>query len=258
MCGDSHTAMQGVQGGLGLGIHAKRGRRPALKWGMRRRRLSPLLLAVLLLVGCTTLKRCAYEGFGREGWQQPERVVETLGVKPGDHVADVGSGGGYFTFRLARAVGPTGKVYAVDIDADMNADLTARAKGESLANVEVILATPDDPLLPPSAIDLVFTSNTYHHLKDRTAYFAKLKTALKPSGRVAIIDFDGRSWITSLGHHTDPETIKRELSAAGYRLERAHGFLDRQSFLIFVPSGQAGSDPRDSGALSVSAGATTR
>lgn len=194
---------------------------------------SALLLALLLLAGCTTLKRCTYEGFGRDAWQEPERVVQALGLGPGNQVADLGSGGGYFTFRLAKAVGPTGKVYAVDIDEAMNADLRARAAQEGHKNVEVVLARPDDPRLPPGAIDLVLTSNTYHHLKDRTAYFAKLKKALKPQGRVAIIDFDSRGWMQSVGHYTDPETIKSEMRAAGYRLEKEHAFLSKQSFLVF-------------------------
>ena len=203
----------------------------------RRPRASALLLTLLLLAGCTTLKRCTYEGFGRDQWQEPERVVQALGLRPGNHVADLGSGGGYFTFRLARAVGPTGKVYAVDIDEAMNADLRARAKEDGHQNVAVILAKPDDPLLPPGAIDLVFTSNTYHQLKDRTAYFARLGKSLKPDGRIAVIDFDSRGWMQSVGHYTDPEAIKAEMRAAGYRLEREHTFLGKQSFLVFSRAG---------------------
>lgn len=199
----------------------------------RVRQPSALLLALLLLAGCTTLKRWAYEGFGRDGWQEPERVVQALELRPGDRVADLGSGSGYFTFRLARAVGPTGYIHAVDIDEAMNADLRARAKQEGHANVEVILAKPDDPLLPPGAIDLVFTSNTYHLMKDRTAYFARLKRYLKPEGRVAIVDFDHRGWTWLIGHSTDPETIRAEMRAAGYRLAREHTFLSKQSFLVF-------------------------
>src|SRR5574341_1008495 len=94
--------------------------------GLVRHRLRPHLLWIALAVlmaltgGCTDLKRFSYEGFGRDGWQRPEEVLRAVGVRPGDHVADLGSGGGYFTFRLAKAVGPTGKVYAVDVDKGLN------------------------------------------------------------------------------------------------------------------------------------------
>ena len=70
----------------------------------------------MITTGCAGLKRCAYEGFDRDDWQAPERVVEVLGIEPGDRIADVGAGGGYFTFRLADAVGAQGLVYAVDVD----------------------------------------------------------------------------------------------------------------------------------------------
>ena len=128
-------------------------------------------------------------------------------------------------------------MYAVDIDEALNADLRARAAREGHADVEVILARPDDPLLPPAAIDLIFPSNTYHHLKDRIAYFANVKRSLAPAGRIAIIDFDGRGWLPSFGHYTESGTIKAELRAAGYRLELEHTFLPKQSFLVFAPGG---------------------
>ena len=193
-------------------------------------------LALIALAGCATLKQCAYEGFSRNQWQQPERVIQSLGIKPGDHVADLGSGGGYFTFRLGKAVGPTGKVYAVDIDRDMTDLVAKQAKQENAGNIEVILAKPDDSLLPDSGIDLIFTVDTYHHIGNRVSYFARLRKALRPSGRVAIIDFDRRAWLEGLWRHYTPnEFIKREMEAAGYSLQHEFTFLDRQSFLIFAP-----------------------
>jgi len=192
------------------------------------------LAALLLLAGCTTLKKWAYEGFGRDAWQQPEKVVQSLAIEPGDRIADLGSGGGYFTFRLSRAVGPTGKVYAVDVDKDMLEDLAESVKKDGYLNIDKVLAKYDDPSLPESGVDLIFTSNVYHHIEARAKYFADAAKYLRPGGRVAVVDFNGRHWsATFVGHTTPVELIKKEMDEAGYRLEREFDFLDRQSFLVF-------------------------
>ncbi|HEY5543363.1 MAG TPA: class I SAM-dependent methyltransferase [Candidatus Binatia bacterium] len=196
-----------------------------------------LVLAVaLLMAGCAQLKQCAYAGINRDEWQQPQKVIAALKIQPGASVADLGSGGGYFTFRLAEAVGPSGKVYAVDIDRDMVDLIAERATKEERSNVEVILARPEDPSLPKAGVDLIFTSNTYHHIEDRVAYFANLRKYLRRNGRVAIIEFDRRGWLEGLlRHYTPSEFIKREMEQAGYMLQQEFDFLNRQSFLIFVP-----------------------
>jgi len=196
-------------------------------------RIAATMLLAGCFVGCTALKRWAYEGWGRDTWQQPERVIEALRLRPGDRVADLGSGGGYFTFRLARAVGPAGHVYAVDVDEGMNDYIVERARDEGLGNVSAILAQYDDPLLPECGVDMIFTSNTYHHLQDRSAYFRNARRYLRPGGRVAIIDLAGKGWFDSMfGHWTPAATIREEMEAAGYRLD-AEPPLPRQSFLIF-------------------------
>ena len=192
------------------------------------------LLALALLCACTGLKRFAYEGIGRDEWQKPEEVVRALELKPGDRVADLGAGSGYFTFRLARAVGPAGKVYAVDIDPDMIAVLGERAKSENAANVEIVSAKPDDPGLAPGSVDLIFTSDAYHHIDDRVAYFASVAKVLRPGGRIAIIDFNGSGWaIRMSGHYTPEETVRKEMARAGYRLVKQADFLEKQYLLVF-------------------------
>lgn len=206
---------------------------------MRRR----ILLGILLIVaaallaatfGSTSLKRFIYEGFGRDSWQHPDRVIRSLGIRSGDHVADVGSGSGYFTVRLAEAVSPDGKVYAVDVDSEMNEYVEKRAREGGYDNVETILAEYHDPLLPEGEIDLIFTCNTYHHLEERAPYFSRAKKYLRAQGRVAIIEFSGKSWFNKLlGHSTDRDVIQAEMEAAGYRLEVMYDYLPRQHFLIF-------------------------
>ena len=197
-----------------------------------------LFLVLIFLVGstaCTDIKRWAYEGFDRDEWQRPAEVIKALKIQPGDRVADLGSGSGYFTFRLADAVGPTGKVFAVDIDAEMNADLAKRVQEKGYQNIEVVLAQPNDPGLPDNTIDLIFSSNVYHHLEDRVRYFANLRQDLQPDGRLAIIDFNGEGWFQQLiGHYTPSDIIQRELKEADYVLEAEFEFLPLQVFLIFA------------------------
>ena len=195
--------------------------------------LVPPFLLVLAL-GCAPCKRCLYEGFNRDDWQQPDRVIAALEIEPGDRVADLGAGGGYFTFRLADAVGPKGRVYAVDVDAGMTDYLAKRASEEGYANVEVILAEYDDPGLLEASVDLLFTSNTYHHLENRSDYFRRVRRSLRAGGRVAIIEYKRTGWFQRIFPHFTPvASIRAEMKAAGYRLEREHDFLPKQSFLVF-------------------------
>jgi ubiquinone/menaquinone biosynthesis C-methylase UbiE len=201
------------------------------------RKTASLLLVAALLGGCTASKRLAYEGFSRDGWQQPERVIAALAIRPGDRVADLGSGSGYFSVRLVHAVGPSGRVYAVDVDESMNAYLRERLARAGIENVDVILGHADDPLLPDGGVDLVLVVDTYHHLADRPGYFRDLGRDLAPGGRVAVIDFDGRKggYMGWFGHVTPRGELLREMAEAGYEVAQEFDFIDRQSFVIFRP-----------------------
>lgn len=214
---------------------------------MKSTKTLPLLALLLSLVSsCTTVKRLMYEGWGRDSWQQPERVVRELGLESGDLVADLGSGGGYFTFRLADAVRPTGRVYAVDVDEGLLDHVRKEAAERDYPNVETVLAAYDDPRLPQDGVDLIFTCDTYHHLTDRSAYFERAARYLRSGGRVAILDFSGAGWLVRLfGHFTAADTIRQEMETAGYRLEKSFDFIDRQSFQIFVRASSAGAKAVD-------------
>ena len=198
-----------------------------------------VLVVLMTLSGCTYLKRKAYEGFwGRDEWQQPERVVEALDLSPGQWVADLGAGGGYFSFRLADAVGAGGRVYAIDVDPGMLSYLDDRIESDDYSNLETVRADFDDPRVPGDGVDLIFTSNTYHHIDDRIAYFGGARRYLRPGGRIAIIELREQggmmSWLIG-SHFTDPALIDREMTAAGYDRVATHDFLERQSFQVFRP-----------------------
>ena len=199
-------------------------------------------LVAVLLVGlaapaCGPLRRLAYAGPDRDSWQQPERVVKSLAIAPGARVADIGAGGGYFTWRLAEAAGAAGRVYAVDVDPDMTSYLEDEARGREITTVRVVLAALDDPKLPES-VDLVFVCNTFHHIGARADYFRRVGEKLRPGGRVAIVEYKETGWLSRwLGHHTHPETIQREMREAGFERVESFDWLERQSFQIFAPTG---------------------
>ena len=178
------------------------------------------------------LKRFLYEGIGRDKWQRPDRVMDVLGLKPGNDVADLGSGAGYFTFRLARAVSPGGDVFAVDTDQELLRAISRRAAQDGLHNIETVAS--DDGLVLPHPVDLIFLSNVYHHLPEQTRYFADARAVLKPRGRVAIIESRPVGLLAGVfGHATDPALIRKAMAGAGYELETSHDFVDRHSFQIF-------------------------
>ena len=123
----------------------------------------------------------------RDAWQKPDTVLDALELTPKSLVADVGAGTGYFSVRLARRV-PEGKVFAVDVEADMVRYLVERARREGLPGLVAIQAEPNDPKIP-EPVDVVLVVDTLHHIDARDAYFVKLRSSLRPGGRVAIVDF---------------------------------------------------------------------
>jgi SAM-dependent methyltransferase len=168
----------------------------------------------------------------RDAWQKPDAVLDALQLVPTALVADLGAGTGYFSVRLAKRV-PQGKVYAVDIEPDMLRYLGERKHHEHLSVLEPVQASADAANLP-EPVDLVLVVDTYHHIDNRTAYFAKLRESLRPDGRLAIIDFkvDAPEGPPP-EFRMPPEKVTAELETAGYRLVATPPFLPRQYFLVF-------------------------
>ncbi len=216
-------------------------------------RLPPLLVLVALASACGSLSKVDFGRLvtsGRDGWQHPERVVEALALSPGDSVAEIGAGDGYWLPWLSEAVGAEGRVYAVEVEAEKVETLKERVSRESLDNVVVVHGRYEDPELPDGEIDLAMTCLTYHHIEEREAYFGRLLADLGPGGRVAHLDdrHDVRPplrWFQGSGHWSDPAAIRSEMGAAGYRTVEEFDFLPLQSFQVFRPgvSGVAGARP---------------
>src|SRR5215470_15692924 len=135
-------------------------------------RLPALRFAVALLAA-TAHAAAAYiamlEDPGRDAYQKPEQVMAALALRPGEVIADIGSGSGYFTMRLSASVGPGGRVYGVDVDPDMVRHLNRRVRDAGLRNVHVLLSLPDDPLLP-EPVDRFLVVDTWHHIDDQPKY----------------------------------------------------------------------------------------
>lgn len=175
------------------------------------------------------------EAPSRDAWQQPQKVMAALALKPGERVADLGSGPGYFTLRFARAVGPSGKVYAIDISPGMLDYLEKQAQADHLLNIQTVLAKPHNPRLAPASVDIIFICDTLHHIPDRTTYYPLLLRALKPGAHLVDIDFYKRSLpVGPPVHMKIPKSqVIREAEAAGFHLIRQYDFLKYQYFLVF-------------------------
>jgi predicted methyltransferase len=156
----------------------------------------------------------------RDGWQRPADVVAAMRIEPGMVVADIGAATGYFEPWLSRAVGAAGTVLALDVEPDMVRYLGERARRENLANVRPVLVARDDPRLPVGGVDRILVVNTWHHIASREAYSTRLRDALKPGGRVFVVDFTRDAGRGPPAHHRlSPEQVARELAAGGLAAE---------------------------------------
>jgi ubiquinone/menaquinone biosynthesis C-methylase UbiE len=169
----------------------------------------------------------------RDQWQLPDRVVAAMQLAPGMTVADVGAGTGYFEPHLSRAVGPGGKVLALDIEPDMVAHLRDRAAHDRLDNVEARQVAAGDPALPPASVDRVLIVDTWHHIADRAAYASRLVAALKPGGAIVVVDFrlDAHRGPPP-EHRIPPDEVARLLGAAGLSARVVDAGLPEQYVVV--------------------------
>ena len=162
----------------------------------------------------------------REVWQRPDDIVAALALTAGSRVADVGAGDGFFTVRLARAVGPEGRVLAVDIEQKMLERLKQLVETDKLLNVDVIRGEPNDPNLPSDSLDAVLIVNAYHEMPEHPAMLEHIRTALRANGRLVIVEpiTDRRRHEPRAAqvkaHELAPEYVVGELHTAGFRVER--------------------------------------
>ena len=179
----------------------------------------------------------ALEDPKRDVYQKPQEVLMALGLKPGEVIADIGAGSGYFTFRLAHHVGDQGKVFAVDVSPDMIRFINRRIRELKATNVVTILADPDDPLLPDQPVNRFFFSDSWHHIENQTKYLSLMKKMLRPGGEIVMIDFQKKELPVGppMPMKIAREDLIKQMESNGFRLTKEHTFLPYQYFLVFAP-----------------------
>jgi cyclopropane fatty-acyl-phospholipid synthase-like methyltransferase len=179
----------------------------------------------------------ALEDPKRNLYQKPQEILAALDLKPGEIIADVGAGSGYFTFRLARQVGERGKIYAVDVSPDMILYINRAVRDLKVTNVISILADSDDPLLPVPSVDRFFFSDAWHHIDNQTKYLTLMKKLLKPKGEVVMIDFHKKETPVGppLRMRIAREDLIKQMTANGFQIVKEHTFLPYQYFIVFTP-----------------------
>ena len=171
----------------------------------------------------------------REAEEEPDKALDAIGLAKNSTVADVGAGAGYFTWRMAERVGPSGKVYGNDIQPEMLDLLRSNMRQRKLANVEPVLGTVDDPKLPANALDLVLLVDVYHEFSEPQKMLRHLRESLKADGRLVLLEYRAEDPNVPIRpeHKMTVAQVKMELEPEGFRLDRTIEALPRQHILIF-------------------------
>jgi precorrin-6B methylase 2 len=175
----------------------------------------------------------------RETEEQPQLVIDALEIKPGQTIADLGAGSGYYSFRIAPLVGPAGRVLAIDIEPAMLEVIAERATREQVANIRPVLCSDRDPNLAPHSVDLLFMVDVYHELEYPYEVMTRVRAALKPGGRVALIEYraeDPEVMIKPL-HKMSERQVRREMQAAGFKHLKTVRTLPLQHLIVFGRDG---------------------
>jgi ubiquinone/menaquinone biosynthesis C-methylase UbiE len=197
--------------------------------GIARRSLRQIAVVASAFAAATSVLFAQAPATSREVWQRPDDIIAALALTAGSNVADVGAGDGFFTARLARAVGPEGRVLAVDIDQKMLERLKQLVEKDKLSNVDVVGGESNDPQLPANSLDAVLIVNAYHEMAEHAAILEHIRKALRASGRLVIVEpiTDKRRHqareVQVKAHELAPEYVVGELHSAGFRVERLDG-----------------------------------
>lgn len=191
-------------------------------------------LVFLLLLGFLAAA-VALPADDRAQWQQPQKVMDVIGVKPGMVIGEVGVGKGFFTFRLARRVGEAGKVYANEIRRDHLDYIEKRCQERGIGNIVTVKGKVADPLFPENNLEMVIMVYVFHHLDEPVAFMQNLKKYLKPGAPVVIVEQDPQKTGSTTGHFYKKEKVLQLVRRSGYRLVRMETFLKKDNIFILEP-----------------------
>ena len=168
----------------------------------------------------------------RDKIEQPDKVMEATGVRPGMVIGEIGAGQGYFTFWLVRGVGESGKVYANDISGSALAAIERRRESEKVPNIETVLGTVEDPRFPPASLDMAFMVNAFHDLERPVELLANLLPALKPGAAVVIMDRDPARFKDAHRHFLTRDEVEETIGRSVFELVRVETFLRDHNLYI--------------------------
>jgi ubiquinone/menaquinone biosynthesis C-methylase UbiE len=195
-------------------------------------RLSTVLTAALISVLIAPQVEGQNTATTRDSIEQPQKVMEVTGVKPGMVIGEIGAGHGYFTFWLSRGVGAKGKVYANDIDSSALAAIERRRESENVANIETVLGSVDDPKFPAGSLDMVFIVNAFHDLEKPVELLANLRPSLKPGATVVIMDRDPAKFSDPDRHFMTRAEVEETIGRSVFELVKVETFLRDHNLYI--------------------------
>jgi ubiquinone/menaquinone biosynthesis C-methylase UbiE len=193
---------------------------------------SVLRIIFVLFLFCSS---CWGQHSQRDQSMKPEQIMDTIGVKAGMVIGEVGAGEGYFTFKLSNRVGPKGRIYANDIKRSVLETIENKSEDENIINISTVHGETEDPLFPKTNLDMIVMMQVYHDLAKPVIFFKNLKKYLKPGANVVIIDKDPDRWGRGWDHFMTKEAILDSVKKSGYELIRLETFLEKDNIYIFRP-----------------------
>ena len=171
----------------------------------------------------------------RDNWQKPEQIMDSVGVVEGMVIGEMGAGRGYFTFKLAKRVGDSGKVFANDIDKSVLEKINEKCEDNNIFNITTILGEDDNPLFPDSTLDLVAIMIAFHDFENPVTILKNLREDLKPQAKVVIIERDPDKWERGRGHFMPESEIIELIEKANYNVIHVYRFLPRDNIYVCKP-----------------------